>query len=399
MNEKYFRSSKKYQQKIERMATHSNEKQPLSKPALLEKEEIQMILQYWIRMSSIKLGWINDFDRLIVNYVMFFVTSAFILLETFCSLSKLVKTFTGHINTVWSIDYITFDNDQLICSGSNDKTVRVWDVDKNKQIQSFNGHLSPVYFIVMLFCSSSFDKTIRFWDIKHNQQLQIFNQCKDAVYGIEFSPFNGGRYLCSGSYDKTIRLWDVDTLNSLQVFNGHKYGVWCVAFSPLQSNNNNGNNTGVIGGNGYTICSGSDDKTIRLWDIETTKQLIMFNGHDNLIRSVKYGSNELGMIGGANTILSGSYDQKCPFVGYSICKAIGSNVICSGSNDNTIRFWDIRSNDRELHIIKGNEEDKGIYYFKLIPLKIKRKNNEQKLNDCDIGLCYGSDKGSIRIWG
>ncbi|ETO03382.1 WD-40 repeat protein, partial [Reticulomyxa filosa] len=53
---------------------------------------------------------------------------------------KLNKTFTGHTSYVWSIDYSTFDDCQFICSGSNDKTVRIWDVDNNKQVQSFNGH-------------------------------------------------------------------------------------------------------------------------------------------------------------------------------------------------------------------------------------------------------------------
>ncbi|ETO02204.1 WD repeat-containing protein, partial [Reticulomyxa filosa] len=41
------------------------------------------------------------------------------------------------------------------------------------------------------------------------------------------------------------------------------------------------------------ICSGSYDKTIRIWDIETTKQFNVFKGHEYVIRSVKYGSNEL----------------------------------------------------------------------------------------------------------
>ncbi|ETO10616.1 DNA double-strand break repair Rad50 ATPase, partial [Reticulomyxa filosa] len=40
---------------------------------------------------------------------------------------KLNNTFTGHTNTAWSIDYSTFDDCQFICSGSYDKTVRVWD--------------------------------------------------------------------------------------------------------------------------------------------------------------------------------------------------------------------------------------------------------------------------------
>ncbi|ETO34688.1 hypothetical protein RFI_02403, partial [Reticulomyxa filosa] len=186
-----------------------------------KEEEIQIIIHHWIRTLNIKLGWIKDFDKLVINYA-----SIVFMFEVFRSSSKLINTFTGHTNNVWSIDYSTLGDCQLICSGSADKTVRVWDVDNNKQIQSFNGHSNSVYCARFssyhyhnshqnVICSSSYDNTIRFWDFKNNKQLQIFNGHTEGVNGIEFSPFNGGRYLCSGSNDNTIRLWDVETLKSL----------------------------------------------------------------------------------------------------------------------------------------------------------------------------------------
>ncbi|ETO36250.1 hypothetical protein RFI_00811, partial [Reticulomyxa filosa] len=75
-----------------------------------------------------------------------------------------------------------------------------------------------------------------------------------------------------------------------------------------------------------------------------------------------------------------------------------SNVICSGSFDNTIRFWDIRSNKNELYIIKGKEnEDNGIFCLKFLSLKKEEKKNEN--GDYVFKLCYGLCKGPIRIWG
>ncbi|ETO05854.1 hypothetical protein RFI_31543 [Reticulomyxa filosa] len=344
------------------------------------------------------------------------------------------EIYKPSISTVWSIDYSIFDGGQFICSGSNDNTVRVWDVKNNKQIQSFNGHSNSVYDVKFspyhycnnnrryVICSSSLDKTICFWDIKDNQQLKLLNDHTQWVGGIEFSPFNGGRYLCSGSADTTIRLWDVETYKSLHVFNGHTNNVWCVDISPLQSNNDKSNSIGVIGGNGYTICSGSYDHTIRIWDIETTKQLILLNGHKNTVSGVKYGPNELG-----NTILSGSYDSSVrlwdirsgeqiqmfngrkdwicaieylPFVVKNMKIGCNANVICFGE-DNTIRFWDIRSNKNEIYVIKGNhKEDNGIRCLKFMSLKKKSKNNEKTSNDaCGANLCSGSIKGPIRVWG
>ncbi|ETO31827.1 G-protein beta WD-40 repeats containing protein, partial [Reticulomyxa filosa] len=365
------------------------------------EEETQIIIHYWIRTLNIKLGWIEDFDKLVVNYV-----STFFMFDTFRSSSKLINTLVGHTNRVYSIDYSTFDDCQFICSGSYDNTVRIWDVDNNKQIQSLNmssGYVSCVKFSSYCYhshhqnviCFSSHDKIIRFWNFKHNGQLQTFNGHTSDVRGIEFSPFNGGRYLCSGSWDKTIRLWDIETSKSLHVFRGHKSYICCVDISPLQSNDNNDNNNkvnniGVVGGNGYTICSGSYDNTIRIWDIETTKQLNVFKGHGSHVNSAKYGSNEL-----LNTILSGSADNSVRLWDIRSCQQIqvfnghnnwvyaveyspfvikNSSVICSGSWDNTIRFWDIRSNKNELYVIEGDkEEDIGITCLKFIKLKKKDK--------------------------
>ncbi|ETO22080.1 hypothetical protein RFI_15122 [Reticulomyxa filosa] len=393
---------------------------------LLEGKEIKIITQHWIRILNINLGWINDFNKLIVNYA----TTVFII-DTFRSSSNLIKTFIGHTNNVCSIDYSTFDGSQYLCSGSWDCTVRVWDVETAEQIRLFNGHSSQIICVKfspyhgmdnrsLTICSSSDDKTIRFWDFKTAKEFQVLNEHTDSVCGIEFSSFNNGRYLCSGSYDDTIRLWDVETFKTLHIFE-HGDTVRCVEFSPLQSNSKDKNNSiGVIGGNGYTICSGTNNGVIHLWDVETTKQLILFDAHKSWIRSIKYSPYE------ANVICSGSDDKTVrlwdirsnkeinvfkehtndvkaaefsPFVSnnnsHSDGKSItNANIICSGSSDNTIRFWDIRAN-KQVHLIKGNDhEDNGICSLTFLALKNKAKDNCA----CRVSLCYGSYKGPIRVW-
>ncbi|ETO08071.1 ribosome assembly protein 4 (RSA4), partial [Reticulomyxa filosa] len=114
--------------------------------------------------------------------------------DLFQSSAKLINTLSGHTDYVCNIDYSVFDDCQLICSGSSDKTVRVWDVDNNKQIQSFNGHSGYVCCAKFsqyhnnnnqnVICYSSYDKTIRFWDFKNNQQLQVFKEHTAAVYCV-----------------------------------------------------------------------------------------------------------------------------------------------------------------------------------------------------------------------
>ncbi|ETN97907.1 hypothetical protein RFI_39619, partial [Reticulomyxa filosa] len=88
------------QKEKKRMTTQSNEKQASIQPVLVSfismfqkiycfyhiyficdlwlnqlEEDIQVIIWNWIRILNIKLGWVNDLDKLVSNYVMFYFHS------------------------------------------------------------------------------------------------------------------------------------------------------------------------------------------------------------------------------------------------------------------------------------------------------------------------------------
>ena len=73
----------------------------------------------------------------------------------------------------------------------------------------------------------------------------------DYVRSVAFSP--DGTSLVSGSDDNTIKLWDVQTGGVVKTFHGHTQWVYSVSISSDCT----------------TVASGSLDHTIRLWDIQT----------------------------------------------------------------------------------------------------------------------------------
>jgi hypothetical protein len=120
---------------------------------------------------------------------------------------------------------------------------------------------------------------------------------------VAFSP--GGRRLGSGSGDDTVRLWDVDSGREMYTLIGHTEGVWSVAFSP----------------NGRLLASGAEDNAVRLWNVDGGREVHTLTGHTDRVRGVAFSPD--------------------------------GRLLASGSWDNTMRLWDVDSG-REVHALTGH---------------------------------------------
>jgi WD40 repeat protein len=81
------------------------------------------------------------------------------------------------------------------------------------------------------------------------------------VHAVEVMPH--GRWAVSGSEDQTLRVWDLESGQTLRTLQGHKDVVSAVAVTP----------------DGRRAVSGSDDATLRLWDLESGQTLRTLQGH------------------------------------------------------------------------------------------------------------------------
>jgi WD40 repeat protein len=165
------------------------------------------------------------------------------------------------------------------------------------------------------------------------------------INAIALSP--DGKTLATGSADKTIKLWDFNTEKELQTLTGHTSFVNTVLFSP----------------DGTTLISGSADRTIKLWNLATGQAIRTLIGHTSFIRP-------LAITQDGQILISGSADRTIRFWNLTTGKPIrlltghtgfinslvitpdGSTLI-SGSADRTIKFWNIATG-KEILSLNGH---------------------------------------------
>lgn len=111
--------------------------------------------------------------------------------------------------------------------------------------------------------SGSDDETVRVWDVQTGQCQHKLEGHSAGISSVVFSP-NGSR-VASGSYDKTIRVWDVQTDQCEHTLKGHSSWVSSVVFSP----------------DGSRVASGSDDWTVRVWDVARSAELLCYDSGTN----------------------------------------------------------------------------------------------------------------------
>jgi WD40 repeat protein len=214
----------------------------------------------------------------------------------------------GHYLSVNAVD-ISPDGKYLV-SGSDDQTVRIWNLENGESLHILEGHQGAVSDVVFspdnkTMASCGEDQTIRIWNFQDAHVIQALKGHTSTVLSLAFSP--DGKFIASASFDKTVRLWEIRTGELVRTYEGHQRHVTSVAFSP----------------NGMNIASASEDHTLRLWNVQKRDVVRVFHGHSSTVTSVDFSPD--------------------------------GEIIASSSYDHSVRLWNIQ-NGHPVNIFKGHND-------------------------------------------
>lgn len=323
------------------------------------------------------------------------------------------RTFKGHTDVVQDIAFDS-PHGKLLCSCSADMSIRLWDFQETytciRTLQGHDHNVSSVAFTPSgdFIISSSRDKTIKIWEVSTGYCVRTLSGHRDWVRQVRI--YSDGSLMASCSNDQSIFVWHLATSLLSQSsssssnphdtryieLRGHEHVVECIAWAPesataaiheaagiqqsstprLANGLNNGSTDSSSINNsssssdlkksliaqqqqqqqqrtsGPYLCSGSRDKSIKIWDITTMQCLFNLIGHNNWVRGLIFhpGGKFLLSVSDDKTLRvwelrtkrnSKTLDAHTHFV-TSVDMHRQAPFVCTGSVDQTIKLWECR---------------------------------------------------------
>jgi WD40 repeat protein len=178
-------------------------------------------------------------------------------------------------------------------------------------------------------------------------EIRKFTGHTGIVYQAAVSK-DGKRMVSAGS-DRTIRVWDVNTGKQLHQITGHTGIIRSLAISP----------------DGKRAVSGASDRTCRVWDLDNGKELFQVPGHVNYVYAVAFAPDgKTGLSASSDgairlwDIKTGKEIRRLQghnrYV-YSLSFSTDGKRLLSSSADGTMRLWDVQNSNelRRFDVIGG----------------------------------------------
>ncbi|KAF2109083.1 WD40-repeat-containing domain protein [Lophiotrema nucula] len=191
-----------------------------------------------------------------------------------------------------------------LATGAKDNTARLWRLDSQNNsytcFATMTGHAESLGAIALphtpppqsspefedplshpprFIISGSQDRTVKRWDVskevKKGLRAKYTRKAHDKdINAIDIDP--SGTLFASASQDRTVKIHSATEGEAVGVLRGHRRGVWTVKFAPKDSQNPSSGAKGLI-------ATGSGDKTVKIWSLSDYSCLLTLEGHSNSV--------------------------------------------------------------------------------------------------------------------
>ena len=224
--------------------------------------------------------------------------------------TELVRTLEGHSWEVYSVA-VTADGKRAV-SVSRDKTLKVWDLETGRALRTMQGHSSQVNSVAVTAdgkraVSASADTTLKVWDLETGRELRTMKSRYYKVWDPELRTMKSHFSFPFNSVAVTADTQRVALKYTLE------------ASDPA--------NSVAVTADGKWAVSASADTTLKVWDLETGREMLTLEGHSSPVKSVAVTAD----------------GKTLPYlVGWSQAWFSTACAIVSASADHTLKVWALR---------------------------------------------------------
>ncbi|AQK97994.1 transducin family protein / WD-40 repeat family protein [Zea mays] len=197
--------------------------------------------------------------------------------------NAIINTFVGHSNTVTCGDFTP--DGKLICTGSDDASLRIWDPRSAQSRHVIRGH---GYHTDGLTClsmtldsqtvvSGSKDSSVHAVNVNSGQIVGSLVGHTTSIECVGISSSYG--WVATGSMDQKLIIWDL-THQSSRCTCEHDEGVTSLAW---------------LGSSRY-VASGCIDGKVRIWDSLSGDCAREFSGHADVVQSMAITADGNAMV-------------------------------------------------------------------------------------------------------